>query len=151
MAGAPIRVTASDSAGDRHTATGHPMCHTPGVEQQTVTIASGDSVVFTQHLDRRGRPFWVPDRLVPLPDDVRHTSVVLPLNIEWSMPGRSWDLTDAKVRATLIETVLREGDPADLARYVDGRDLVEAWEAIVLPIDIRQAWKPLVQRWHAAV
>jgi len=138
-------------AGDRHASTGHPMCHTPNVEQQTVTTASGDSVVFTQHLDRRGRPFWVPDRLIALPDGVKRTSVVLPLNIEWSTPGRSWDLTDAKVRATLIETVLREGDPADLARYVDGRDLVEAWEAIVLPIDIRQAWEPLVSRWHAAV
>jgi hypothetical protein len=42
--------------------------------------------------------------------------------------------------------VLREGGVEDLLAYVDGVLLVELWDELVLPGEVRTAWAPLIER-----
>ena len=99
---------------------------------------------FTQHPSARGRPAWVPDRLPRL--DVAHALAVveLPLHLNWSAPGRAFDLRSRADRARVYEIVLQEGGPADILAYVDGALLVDLWDDLVLPRAVRSAWAPLV-------
>jgi transcriptional regulator with XRE-family HTH domain len=92
----------------------------------------------------RGRTGWVPDRLWRVPVDAALADVVLPLELDWSAPGRAFVLRDRRERARLYELVLREGDPSDLRRYVDGALLVDAWPDLVLPQRVRAAWGPVI-------
>jgi hypothetical protein len=41
--------------------------------------------------------------------------------------------------------VLREGTQADLLRFIDGALLVDAWPGLVLPRELRTAWKPVIE------
>jgi hypothetical protein len=34
----------------------------------------------------------------------------------------------------------------DLLRYVDGALLVDLWDDLVLPRDLREAWQPLIDK-----
>lgn len=115
-----------------------------------VATATGNPVAFTLHLDRRGRPFWVPDRLSDLTGPALREVAVLPINLQWSERDKSWDLREIRQRATVMETTLREGEPRDIARYVTAEDLVEAWAFMLLPVAIRAAWEPLVREWSNA-
>ena len=92
----------------------------------------------------RGRPIWAPDRLPRL--DVAHALAVveLPLRLNWSAPGRVFDLRSRADRAPVYETVLQEGRPADILAYVDGALLADLWDELVLPRAVRFAWAPLV-------
>jgi hypothetical protein len=38
----------------------------------------------------------------------------------------------------------REGTANDLLRYVDGALLVDLWDELVLPHEIRAAWQPVI-------
>ena len=86
----------------------------------------------------------VPDRLPRL--DVAHALVVveLPLHVNWSAPGRVFDLRSRADRARVYEIVLQEGRPADILAYVDGALLADLWDELVLPRAVRSAWAPLV-------
>jgi hypothetical protein len=44
----------------------------------------------------------------------------------------------------VYEIVLQEGTPADILTYVDGVLLVDLWEDLVLPRNVRSAWAPLI-------
>lgn len=44
----------------------------------------------------------------------------------------------------MYEIVLREGGPADVLTYIDGVLLIDLWDQLVLPRDIRAAWAPAV-------
>jgi hypothetical protein len=88
----------------------------------------------------------VPERLVRLPVNQALARVELPAHLEWSSTGRTVDLADRRQRARCYEIVLREGTPADIAAYVDGALLVDLWDELVLPPDIREAWQPVVER-----
>lgn len=68
----------------------------------------------------------------------------LPLHLNWSAPGRRYDLRRRRQRARVYEIVLREGRPEDILAYVDGALLVDLWEELVLPSAIRQAWHHVV-------
>jgi hypothetical protein len=46
--------------------------------------------------------------------------VRLPLHLNWSQPGREYDLSDRRQRARVYEIVLREGTGQDISDYVDG-------------------------------
>jgi hypothetical protein len=106
--------------------------------------ASGAAVSFTQQASSRGRPVWVPDRL-PRLDVARALAVVeLPLHLNWSAPGRAFDLRSRADRARVYEIVLQEGRPADILAYVDGALLADLWDDLVLPRAVRSAWAPLV-------
>jgi transcriptional regulator with XRE-family HTH domain len=108
-------------------------------------LAAQPQVSFTrQPPSARGRPIWVPDRL-PRLDVARALAVVeLPLHLNWSAPGRVFDLRSRADRARVYEIVLQEGRPADILAYVDGALLVDLWDALVLPRAVRSAWAPLV-------
>ena len=44
----------------------------------------------------------------------------------------------------MYEAVLREGGPQDVLTYIDGVLLVDLWDELVLPHDLRAAWAPLI-------
>ena len=92
----------------------------------------------------RGRPIQVPNVLPRLPLDQALATVQLPLHLNWSDRGRSYDLRDRRQRARVYELVLREGGPDDVHAYVDGALLVDVWDELVLPPGIRAAWNGVV-------
>ena len=101
-------------------------------------------VSFTRQTFAHGKPTWIPDRL-PRLDVVRALAMVeLPLHLNWSAPGRVFDLRSRTDRARVYEIVLQEGLPADILTYVDGALLVDLWEDLVLPRAVRSAWAPLI-------
>jgi transcriptional regulator with XRE-family HTH domain len=107
-------------------------------------LAAQPHVSFTQQTSARGKPTWIPDRLPRL--DVAHAlaSVELPIHLNWSVPGRVFDLRSRADRARAYEIVLQEGTPADILAYVDGALLVDLWEDLVLPRSVRSAWASLI-------
>ncbi|MCZ4275133.1 helix-turn-helix transcriptional regulator [Rhodococcoides yunnanense] len=92
----------------------------------------------------RGRVYRVPTSLPRLPVAEALATVVLPLDLNWSSPGREFRLADRVERARLYENVLREGRPEDVLRYIDGVLLVDVWTELVLPRDVRTAWEFVV-------
>jgi len=70
--------------------------------------------------------------------------VELPIHLNWSAPGRVFDLRSRADRARVYEIVLQEGTPAGILAYVDGALLVDLWEDLVLPRSVRSAWAPLI-------
>lgn len=102
------------------------------------------TVTFARLRTRRGRVLHVPDCLWRLPLDRAFASVVPPVHLNWSGPGRVFHLAVRGERARLYEIVLREGRPADLLEYVDGALLVDVWPDLVLPREVRDAWQPLL-------
>jgi hypothetical protein len=87
----------------------------------------------------------VPDHLPRL--DMAHAfaRVQLPLHLNWSAPGRVFDLGSRADRAQVYEIVLQEGRPADILAYVDGALLVDVWGDLVLPRAVRSVWTPVIQ------
>jgi hypothetical protein len=71
--------------------------------------------------------------------------VVLPLELNWSAPGRLYELRDRRRRARLYEVVLREGSPREIQRYVDGLLLADIWPDLVVPRDLRAARQPVIE------
>ena len=87
----------------------------------------------------------MPDHLPRLDMTHAFARVQLPLHLNWSAPGRVFDLGARTDRARVYEIVLQEGRPADILAYVDGALLVDLWDALVLPRLVRSAWAPLVR------
>ena len=105
-------------------------------------------VHFSEHPMRRGRPIFVPDRLWRLAILDAFATVHLPVELNWSKPGSTFELSSRRQRARCYEIVLREGMPADILKYIDGALLVDLWSELVIPRDIRVAWQPVI---YAAV
>ena len=101
-------------------------------------------ISFSAVAGRRGRTQLVPDRLPRLPIERALATVRLPLALNWSQPGRLFRLADRGDRARVYELVLREGGPDDVLRYLDGALLVDLWDELVLPRDVRTAWSPVI-------
>ena len=108
-------------------------------------LTAQPQITFTRHPAAGGRWIWVPDRLPRL--DVAHafTRLRLPLHLNWSAPGREFDLSSRADRARVYEIVLPEGRPADILAYVDGALLLDLWDDLVLPRAVRSAWAPVIQ------
>lgn len=111
--------------------TGHELAIVPRVDFERRALA-------------RGRVAYVPTALARLPLRKALARVTLPLRLNWSEPGRVFNLADRVQRARVYEIVLREGGPEDVLAYVDGALLVDLWEDLVLPRDVRAAWQPLI-------
>jgi transcriptional regulator with XRE-family HTH domain len=107
-------------------------------------LAAQPHVSFTQRTPARGKPIWIPDRLPRLDVARALAAVELPLHLNWSAPGRIFNLRSHADRARAYEIVLQEGTPADILAYVDGALLVDLWEDLVLPRAVRSAWAPLI-------
>jgi hypothetical protein len=94
----------------------------------------------TDELAPATRPVAVPGDL----DDPSPTKasgrVELPLHVRWSGPPITYDLADRRDRARVYEQVLREGTEDDVRFYVDGEQLLELWDELVLPPAVRRAW-----------
>lgn len=103
-------------------------------------------IQFVSVVGPRGRTVWVPTRLPRLEPCWALAEVELPLTLNWSQPGRTFQLAERGDRARLYELVLREGEPKDLLRYVDGVLVVDVWDELVLPNYVRVAWEPLIKR-----
>jgi hypothetical protein len=80
-----------------------------------------------------------------LPVDRALGRVRLPLHLNWSQPGREFELADRQQRARVYEIVLREGTSQDIADIIDGALLVDLWPDLILPPQVRQAWQPLIE------
>lgn len=101
-------------------------------------------VRFAEQPTRRGRPIVVADRLWRLAIRDTCATVTLPLGLNWSRPGATFNLRDRRQRARCYEVALREGLADDLLRYVDGALLVDLWDELVLPREVRAAWQPVI-------
>ncbi|HEY3467199.1 MAG TPA: helix-turn-helix transcriptional regulator [Amycolatopsis sp.] len=101
-------------------------------------------VTFSEVKTSRGRTITVPSVLPRLSVREALASVTLPLHLNWSAPGRTFHLRDRRERAWVYEIVLREGGHEDILTYIDGALLVDLWDEMVLPRDIREAWQPVV-------
>jgi transcriptional regulator with XRE-family HTH domain len=112
-------------------------------------LAAQPHVSFTRHL-AHAKPVWVPDRLPRLDAASALATVELPLHLNWSAPGRVFDLGSRADRARVYEVVLQEGRPADILAYVDGALLADLWGDLVLPRAVRSAWSPLIAASGAA-
>ncbi len=99
----------------------------------------------------RGRTGWAADRLPRLPVERALARVVLPLHLNWSAPGRVFDLRSRRERARAYEIVLREGGPDDITGYIDGALLIDMWDELVLPRPARAAWQPAIDAALSAV
>lgn len=94
----------------------------------------------------RGRVAHVPDELPRLSARDAVATVELPLHVDWSSRDRTVDLSNRAQRLRAYETILREGHPRDIERYVDGVLLVEAWDDLVVPRALRAAWQPVIDQ-----
>ena len=92
----------------------------------------------------RGHAVYVPSVLPRLPVDRALRRVRLPLRLNWSQPGREFDLSDRRQRARVYEIVLREGTGQDICRYVDGALLVDLWPDLIIPVQVRGEWQPVI-------
>lgn len=75
-------------------------------------------------------------------------TVTLPLGLNWSRPGATYDLSDRRQRARCYEVMLREGGAGDMLRYIDGALLFDLWDELVLPRALRAAWQPVIDGLH---
>ena len=107
-------------------------------------------ITFRSVAGARDRTYEVPDQLPSLPPHLALATVELPLPLNWSQPGRRYRLRDRSERARVYEAVLREGGPQDVRTYIDGVLLVDLWDELVLPRDLRAAWDPLITKLAAA-
>lgn len=107
-------------------------------------LALNPKVEFREVVGERGRPVVVPTALPRPPLDQALATVRLPIHLNWSNPGRTFDLRDRRDRARVYEIVLREGGREDVLTYVDGALLVDLWDELVLPRAVRAAWEPVV-------
>ncbi|MGH3771875.1 MAG: helix-turn-helix transcriptional regulator [Pseudonocardiaceae bacterium] len=101
-------------------------------------------VQFVEQTTPRGRAVSVPTSLPRLPIEQALATVALPLHLNWSAPGRQFPMRDRSQRARVYEIVLREGGPEDVLTYIDGVLLIDLWDELVLPRDIRAAWAAVV-------
>ena len=116
------------------------------IDHAGFTLALEPKVTYRDIVTRRHRVATVPDRLRRLPVEQALARVQLPLHLDWSSADRWVDLADRRQRARCYEIVLREGTAADIDAYVDGALLVDLWDELVVPVDIRRAWQPLIGR-----
>jgi transcriptional regulator with XRE-family HTH domain len=107
-------------------------------------LAAQPQVTFTRQPAARGRWVWVPDRLPRLDTAQAFALVRLALHLNWSVPGRVFDLGSRADRARVYEIVLQEGRPDDILAYVDGALLIDLWDDLVLPRAVRSAWTPVI-------
>ncbi|MCA1703276.1 MAG: helix-turn-helix domain-containing protein [Actinobacteria bacterium] len=109
-------------------------------------LTATPAITFAEYATARGRSVLVPSHLPRLGPDRALATVTLPLHLNWSETARTFDLRDRRQRARVYEITLREGTADDLLTYIDGVLLVDLWDDLVLPRDVRAAWAPLVER-----
>lgn len=101
-------------------------------------------VKFVKRALARGRTTLVPTSLPRLTLRQALATITLPLHLNWSQHNREFKLAERDQRALVYEIVLREGTPQEVLTYIDGALLVDLWNSLVLPRDVRAAWSEVV-------
>lgn len=107
-------------------------------------------VSFRTVMSRIGRPLAVPNRLWRLEPERATATVTLPHSVHWSGGGGIFDLADWNDRALAYRTLMLEATPSVLVDYVDGDQLVDMWDDMFVPPEIRQAWQSAVSDFREA-
>ncbi|MEO3874195.1 helix-turn-helix transcriptional regulator [Nonomuraea sp. B12E4] len=94
-------------------------------------------VEFTTRVAGDGRTFHVPSRLPRLPLAAALGRVRL--------RERVYDLADRDERRAAYVALLCEGGPQELLDHVDGVLLLDLWDELILPQEVRAEWWPLVE------
>ncbi len=118
--------------------TGHRLATVPVLEWLEVEIGGG-------------RSGFVSDGLPELPVREAVRVFEMPLHLDWSVPNRVVDLGDRRQRARAYEVVLREGRPIEIESIVDGALLVDLWDDLVLPRQLRAAWQEVIDSTRGTV
>jgi hypothetical protein len=71
-------------------------------------------------------------------------SVLIPDHVDPTNPRRVYEVDDRAECKYLYEIVLTDGTPADINRLIDQTLLVELWDRLYLPHDVRAAWAQTV-------
>lgn len=111
------------------------------------TLRLDHTVDFNKFFDGE-RLYWIPDRLwrveprlcfskVKFPDAVAHRE-----SGEWQQ--RYFDLAKRDDRRRVYQHLLRTGIPVWIWRWVDGALLVDLWDELDLPRQLRIEWQPLI-------
>jgi hypothetical protein len=67
-------------------------------------------------------------------------TVVIPDHIDATNPRRVYDLDDPAERKYVYEVVLADGTSADINRLIARAVLLELWDGLYLPQEVRSAW-----------
>jgi hypothetical protein len=102
----------------------------------------------TAKIGPTARPIAIPENLDDQSLPKATGMVELPLHIRWSSPTMTYDMTDPADRARVYEQVLREGTEDDVRFYVDAGKLADAFDGLVLPAPVRQAWGRWLEDHH---
>jgi hypothetical protein len=70
----------------------------------------------------------------------------LPPDVRWGDPVGSFDMDIRNDRMRVYEQVLREGTEADVRYFVNPDELVDVFEALVLPPHVRRSWEEWFER-----
>lgn len=112
-------------------------------------------VEFVRRTLSRGRSTLVPTSLPRLTVRQALATISLPPHLFESEPNRAFTLCERDQRARVYEIVLTGGTPEDVLTYLDGALLVDLWDSLVLPRDVRAAWSDVVDSavdkaasWH---
>ena len=100
---------------------------------------------FREHTTSRGRPVAVPNHLPSLPIKQALAMVNLPLHLNWSQRGRTFNLAERAERIEVYEIVITEGSPVDICTYIDGALLIDLWNELVLPREIHALWSAVIK------
>lgn len=109
-------------------------------------LAAVPALTFEQRMDRRGKPFFVPNQLPQLTPAASMACIALPKHVSWSGPQETWNLAERPQRMLAYQLLLAEGDPVDIEAHVDGSLLLDLWTEMFLPVEIRAAWQPLIDQ-----
>jgi len=107
-------------------------------------ITAEPLIDFTEVTLTRGRPIYVPSALWRLSMKQSFSEITLPVSVNWSTPGKTYDLSDRRQRARCYEIILREGMPKDFLQFIDGALLTDLWNDLIIPKAVRNAWQHLI-------
>ena len=115
------------------------------LEMAGFALGLDPAVEFTEHFTNYRRPFYVANRLWRLPVEQALATVVLPNHLNWSTSGEAFDLRNRRQRKRCYEIVLTEGSGREIATYVDGVMLADAWDEMVIQKEIIKEWDKVLK------
>ncbi len=87
------------------------------------------------------RPVAIPEDFTIATNPKASGKIELPFHINWSGNTLTYDLDDRADRARVYEQVLREGTEDDVRFYVEIDKLLDLWNELILPLNVRKAWE----------
>lgn len=107
-------------------------------------LAIVPSVEINEHLDDDGSSFFVPTALRRLPTEQAVARIVLPRHFNLATRGYALELHLRSDRVFAYGLILNDGRPDDIADFIDGALLIDAWPDLELSAVVRAAWQPLI-------